>query len=202
MRTRHARKLEVASALQAPTALAKLARALSVQAGGSRQRWRAHPAPSPHPVMRSASLGGRARYGCRSVPGNISVGTSRSAGPRALQPGGQRARVALLRAILASKLLGAARPAFPAQDGPAGVAGAARFAAERAKRRGSWHEAAADGAAAAFCPEGRSSSIPILIMPPVPTPRCALFPRTARLLSGLLQPARTHASQLALSLSA
>eukprot|EP00962_Isochrysis_galbana_P002600 scaffold707_cov145-Isochrysis_galbana.AAC.2 len=56
-----------------------------------------------------------------------------------------------------------------------------------------WHEAAADEAAAAFRPEGRSSSTPISMMPPVPTPRCALFPRTARLLSGLLQPACPHA---------
>eukprot|EP00962_Isochrysis_galbana_P006368 scaffold1723_cov104-Isochrysis_galbana.AAC.3 len=55
--------------------------------------------------MRSASLdGGRARCGCRSVRGNIGhrlgVGTSPSAGPRALQPGGQRARVMLRRALL------------------------------------------------------------------------------------------------------
>eukprot|EP00962_Isochrysis_galbana_P006729 scaffold1813_cov129-Isochrysis_galbana.AAC.2 len=40
--------------------------------------------------MRSASLGGRARCGCRSVRGNVGVGTSPSAGPRALQPGGRR----------------------------------------------------------------------------------------------------------------
>eukprot|EP00962_Isochrysis_galbana_P000497 scaffold147_cov124-Isochrysis_galbana.AAC.1 len=74
------------------------------------------------------------------------------------------------------KLLGAVRPAFPAQDGPAGAAGAARFAAERAERRGSWHMAAAVGAAAASRPGGRSSSIPIPMMSPVPTPRCALCP--------------------------
>eukprot|EP00962_Isochrysis_galbana_P046053 scaffold18381_cov124-Isochrysis_galbana.AAC.3 len=78
--------------------LVNLARAESVEASGSRRRWRAHPAPSPHPVMRSASLGGRARCACRSVRGNVGVGTSPSAGCRALQPGGQRARMAPRRA--------------------------------------------------------------------------------------------------------
>eukprot|EP00962_Isochrysis_galbana_P050107 scaffold21567_cov174-Isochrysis_galbana.AAC.1 len=46
---------------EAIATLVNLTRAESVEAGGSRRRWRAHPAPSPHPVMRSASLGGRAR---------------------------------------------------------------------------------------------------------------------------------------------
>eukprot|EP00962_Isochrysis_galbana_P029316 scaffold9350_cov105-Isochrysis_galbana.AAC.3 len=136
----------------ATSTLVKLARAESVEAGGSRWRWRAHPAPSPHPVMKSASLRGRARCGCRSVRGNVGVGTSPSAGPRALQPGGQRARVAPRRAPLLWKLLGAARPAFPSQDGPAGAAGAARFAAARAERRGSWHMVAAVGRGAAAAP--------------------------------------------------
>eukprot|EP00962_Isochrysis_galbana_P008997 scaffold2501_cov113-Isochrysis_galbana.AAC.5 len=126
--------------------------------------------------MRSARLGGRARCGCRSVPGNVDVGTSPSAGPRAQQPGGQRARMAPRRAPWVRKLLGSARPAFPAQDGSAGAAGAARFAAERAERRGSWHMAAAVGAATASRPGSRSSSISVSIMSPVPTPRCALCP--------------------------
>eukprot|EP00962_Isochrysis_galbana_P041013 scaffold14943_cov120-Isochrysis_galbana.AAC.4 len=135
--------------------------------------------------MGSTSFGGRARCGCRSVPGNVGVGTSPSASRRALQPGGQRARMAPRRA--------------PWVD-PAGVIGTARFAAARAERRGSWHVAAAVGAAAASRPGGRSSSISILMMSPVPTPMCALFPRTARFCAGLLQPARLHASRLALSL--
>eukprot|EP00962_Isochrysis_galbana_P018751 scaffold5413_cov117-Isochrysis_galbana.AAC.3 len=175
----------------ATSTLVKLARAESVEAGGSRRRWRAHPAPSPHPVIRSASFGGRARCGCRSFPGNVGVGMSPTAGPRALQPGGQRAHVALRRALLASELLGAARPAFSAQDDPAGAAGAARFAAARAERRGSWHMAAAVGAAAASRPGGRSSSIPISMMSPFSSPRCTLCPPA---LPGVLPPARAHAS--------
>eukprot|EP00962_Isochrysis_galbana_P046082 scaffold18419_cov98-Isochrysis_galbana.AAC.3 len=131
--------------------------------------------------MRNTSFGGRARCGCRCVPGNVGVGTSPSAGPRALQPGGQRARMAPRRAPRVRKLPGSARPAFPAPDGPAGAAGAARFAAERAERRGSLHMAAAVGAAAASRPGGRSSSISISMMSPVQTPRCALFSPTARL---------------------
>eukprot|EP00962_Isochrysis_galbana_P025212 scaffold7740_cov112-Isochrysis_galbana.AAC.11 len=75
----------------AATTLVNLAWAESVEAGGSRQRWRAHPTPPGHMIMGNTSFGGRARCGCRSVPGNVCVGTSSSAGPRALQPGGQRA---------------------------------------------------------------------------------------------------------------
>eukprot|EP00962_Isochrysis_galbana_P008271 scaffold2264_cov114-Isochrysis_galbana.AAC.3 len=60
--------------------------------------------------------------------------------------------------------------------------------------------AAAVGAAAASRPRVRNSSISIPMMSPVPTPRCALFPRTARFCAGLLQPARLRASRLALSL--
>eukprot|EP00962_Isochrysis_galbana_P035468 scaffold12169_cov116-Isochrysis_galbana.AAC.2 len=137
--------------------------------------------------MGNTSFGGRARCGCRSVPGNVGVGTSPSAGPRALQPGGQRARMAPRRAPWLWKLIGAARPAFPAQDGPAGIIGTGRFAVASAERRGSWDVAAAVGAAAAPRPGGRSSSISIPMMSPVPTPRCAIFPRSARFCAGLLQ---------------
>eukprot|EP00962_Isochrysis_galbana_P016066 scaffold4596_cov109-Isochrysis_galbana.AAC.5 len=77
--------------------------------------------------MGNTSFGGRARCDWRSVPGNVGVGTSPSAGPRALQPGGQRARMAPRRAPWVRKLLGSARPAFPAQNGPAGAVGAARL---------------------------------------------------------------------------
>eukprot|EP00962_Isochrysis_galbana_P016152 scaffold4621_cov128-Isochrysis_galbana.AAC.8 len=100
VRFRHARvALEQDDNTDATAAtLVKLFHAESVEAGGSRRRWRAHPALSPHPVMRSASLTGRARCGCRSVPGNVGVGTSLSAGPRALQSGGKRARMAPRRA--------------------------------------------------------------------------------------------------------
>eukprot|EP00962_Isochrysis_galbana_P007978 scaffold2182_cov118-Isochrysis_galbana.AAC.1 len=72
--------------------LVNLAWAESVEAGGSRQRWRAHPTPPGHMIMGNTSFGGRARCDWRSVPGNVGFGTSPSAGPRALQPGGQRAR--------------------------------------------------------------------------------------------------------------
>jgi len=42
----------------ATSSLVNLARAESVEAGGSRRRWRAHPALSPHPVMKCGSICG------------------------------------------------------------------------------------------------------------------------------------------------
>eukprot|EP00962_Isochrysis_galbana_P007050 scaffold1896_cov121-Isochrysis_galbana.AAC.17 len=61
---------------EATATLVKLFPAESVEAGGSRQRWWAHPTPPGHMIMRNTSFGGRARCDWRSVPGNVGIGTS------------------------------------------------------------------------------------------------------------------------------
>jgi hypothetical protein len=152
----------------------------SVHIGGvSRRRWRAHPTPSVPTLLGNSRFGSLSRYGCRSFPGNVGVWTS--AGPRAQDPDlcsrascARAWRMVSWRAPWTWQLLGAARPAFPAQDGPAAAPGTALFAAGRAERGGA--AGIGIGAAAAFRPGGRSSSISRSMMPPVLTPgSCALF---------------------------
>jgi hypothetical protein len=123
--------------------------AFAVRAGVSRRHWPAQSAASVPTVLRSSSFGGLSRCGCRAVPGNVGVRTSgrpsqqdsdfssRARFARAWPRGGrlERGRCLAQRGRPTQRRMARQQPlALPCYKG---------------KRRGSWHLAAAVGAAAA-----------------------------------------------------